>query len=156
MTARFWVPGPLPGMNEIIDAAKGFGGRGVGYSKLKKEWTEKVCWHAKAAHVPKFERVRLEFLWIEPVRSNGAERDPDNVEAGQKFIWDGLKLAKVIPDDKRKQNAGTKHDHEKGALAGVEVTIIDATEPARSLTPIVNRRLAPLVDGRYRGETPEE
>jgi hypothetical protein len=27
---------------------------------------------------------------------------------------------------------------------------------SRSLTPIVNRRLAPLVDGRYRGETPEE
>ena len=126
---KFWVPGQLPGMNEIIAAAKGNGGKGYGYAAMKKAWTEKVAWHARSAqlHRHPLSRIKLEFVWIEPKNTNGAARDPDNIEAGQKFIWDGLKLAGVIKDDKRAQNAGTTHDHTVGALAGVEVTIIDAS-----------------------------
>lgn len=156
MTAKFWVPGQLPGLNEIIDAAKGCGGRGYGYSKLKKQWTQNIAWLAKAARVPKFTTIRLELTWVEPIHSNGAERDRDNIEAGVKFINDGLKEAKVIPDDKPENYTGSTHHHEKAAKPGVWVTVIDASEPSRSLTPVVVRRLAPLVDGFHKGETPEE
>jgi len=122
---KFWVPGPLPGMNEIVAAAKGCGGKGYGYSTLKKAWTEKVALHALAARIPKgkFTRVRLHFTWVE---RDGA-RDPDNVEAGQKFVWDGLVQAKVLPNDRRANNAGTTHTHRIGVPSGVEVEIEDAS-----------------------------
>jgi Holliday junction resolvase RusA-like endonuclease len=116
-------------MNEIVAAAKGSAGKGYAYAAMKKAWTEKIAWCARAAglHRHPLERIRVEFNWIDPRNANGAQRDPDNIEAGQKFVWDGLKLAGVIPNDTRKQNAGTKHHHDVGPLAGVEVTIIDAS-----------------------------
>lgn len=127
---KFWVPGPLPGQNEIVAAAKGSSGKGYAYAAMKKSWTDKVAWCARAArlHQHPLTRVRIEFNWIEPRSANGAQRDPDNIEAGQKFIWDGLVVAGVIPNDTRKQNAGTKHSHTVGPLSGVEVTIIDASQ----------------------------
>jgi Holliday junction resolvase RusA-like endonuclease len=126
---KFWIPGPLPGMNEIIAAAKA-GGRGAVYAKMKREWTQNVAWHVKAAGIrAKLKRVRLHFHWIEPRNRNGAQRDPDNIESGgQKFVWDGLVLAGVISNDKREQNAGTTHRHSLGAIAGVEVEIEEVTD----------------------------
>ncbi len=122
---RFWVPGPLPGLNEIVDAAKGCGGKGYGYAAMKRAWTEKVMLHALAAKVPKgLRRVRLSMTWHEPANSNGVSRDPDNIEAGQKFVWDGLVKAKIIPNDKRANNAGTTHAHAIGPVPGVEVTVV--------------------------------
>lgn len=124
---RFWVPGQLPGTNEIVDAAKGCVGKGYGYAKMKAAWTDKVKMHALAARVPKgLRRVRLECTWIEPVNGNGANRDPDNIEAGQKFLWDGLVKAKILPNDKRANNAGSSHTHQVGPVPGVEVTVIPA------------------------------
>jgi hypothetical protein len=122
MSWRFWISGQLPSLNDIIAAAKGCGGKGFGYSTMKKKWTEHACWCALSVPHPKSRRVRLELLWVEP--SSGGERDPDNIEAGQKFIWDGLKLAKVIPDDKAANNAGTRHRHDTGPRPGVWVTVI--------------------------------
>lgn len=124
---KFWVPGPLPGMNEIVDAAKGCGGKGYAYAKMKEKWTNVVAMHALAAHLPKnkLTRIRMECRWVEPRNANGVARDPDNIEAGQKFLWDGLVLAKVLPNDKRANNAGSLHQHEAGALPGVEVTIVE-------------------------------
>jgi hypothetical protein len=121
---RFFIPGPLPGLNEIIEASKGAGGLGRVYAKMKRQWTNHVAFHVVAARVTVANRVRLELEWVEPVHANKAERDPDNIEAGQKFIWDGLKAAKRIPDDKRTNNAGTMHTHSAGPKAGVWVTVI--------------------------------
>jgi hypothetical protein len=124
---RFWVPGPLPGMNEIVKAAKGAGGKGYGYAKLKSMWTETVAMHALAASIPKgkLSRVRLSMRWIEKRGEHGSERDPDNIEAGQKFLWDGLVRAKILPNDRRVNNAGSSHAHAFGPVAGVEGTIVD-------------------------------
>lgn len=127
---KFWVPGPLPGLNEIVDAAKGCGGKGYGYAKMKEKWTNDVALHVLAAHVPKgkITRVKLHMHWFEKKHTNGTERDPDNIEAGQKFIWDGLVHAKVLPNDKRANNAGTTHECTYNApVAGVEVTIEEVT-----------------------------
>ena len=127
---KFWVPGPLPGMNEIIEAAKGCGGKGYGYSTMKKRWTHHVAMHALSARLPKYTRIRLECLWIEPIHENKSQKDFDNGEAAIKFILDGLKQAKRIPDDKPGHYRGAKHDHELGAKPGVWVTIIDASTEA--------------------------
>lgn len=96
MTAALWVPGKLPGLNDLIAAAKGHGGRGWGYSKLKREWTDTVMLLAKARRLPSFQRVRIGFLWVEQSR----RRDPDNIAAGgRKLILDGLVKAGVLPED---------------------------------------------------------
>lgn len=97
MRADLWIPGPLPGLNELIDAAKGSGGRGAAYARLKREWTEAVWAYAKQARLPAFAgAVRLSFQWAEPDR----RRDPDNVAAGgRKLILDGLVKAGVLAGD---------------------------------------------------------
>lgn len=117
----------------MIAKAKGFGGRGIGYSKLKAEWTSTIAWIIKAAHVPPMERVRCEFEWV----STDKRHDPDNIEAGQKFVWDALCAPKkgrpgagVIVNDGWEQNAGSSHTHTLGPKAGVWVTVHDATKPA--------------------------
>jgi hypothetical protein len=110
-------------MNEIVKAAKGSGGKGYEYAKMKKRWTENICWLAKAAQVPKTTTYRLGLLWVEPIHANGSERDRDNIEAGVKFINDGLKLAKIIPDDKPANYLGSEHKHERAAKPGVWVTV---------------------------------
>ncbi len=97
MTQSLWVPGPLPGLNEIIAAAKSGRGKGNAYSRLKADWTQSVWAHAKAAHLRLMETpVRIGFLWVEKDR----RRDPDNVAAGgRKLILDGLVKAGVLSDD---------------------------------------------------------
>lgn len=95
--AGLWVPGPLPGLNEMIAAAKGSGGRGAGYARLKRDWTEAVWAEAKRQKVPAFpHRVVLQFTWHERDR----RRDPDNVAAGgRKLVLDGLVMAGVLRGD---------------------------------------------------------
>jgi hypothetical protein len=98
--AVLWVPGPLPGLNELIAAAKGAGGTGRAYSRLKRQWTETVWALAKEARIDKpgpFERpVLITFEWVEKDR----RRDPDNVAAGgRKLILDGLVEAGVLAGD---------------------------------------------------------
>ena len=103
----------------MLAAAKGFGGHGLGYAKLKKEWTETIAWIIKAARVPKLDRVRCTFEWV----SVDKRHDPDNIEAGQKFVMDALKLAGVIENDGWAQNAGSTHTHRIGPKAGCWVTV---------------------------------
>ncbi len=98
--AVLWIPGPLPGMNEIIEAAKGSGGRGMGYARLKSQWTETIWALAKQARIDKpgpFDRrVLMVFDWIE----RDKRRDPDNIAAGgRKLILDSLVKAGVLKGD---------------------------------------------------------
>lgn len=97
MTAQLWIPGPLPGLNEMIAAAKGAGGRGIAYSRMKRQWTDTVWALAKSNGLPSFQRtVSFVFEWREASR----RRDPDNVAAaGRKLILDGLVKAGVLPGD---------------------------------------------------------
>lgn len=125
---RFWVPGPLPGLNEMIDAAKGCGGRGLGYSAMKAKWTGDIVMHILASRVPKgLKRIACEFQWV----SVNRQHDPDNIEAAQKFVWDALcppgkgkPGAGIIPNDGWDENAGSRHFHTIGPRAGVWVTVV--------------------------------
>ena len=96
------IPGRLPGLNEIIAAAKSHYAK---YSTEKKAYTEEVAWLAKQARLPKLEKAYLVITWFEPDR----RRDPDNIMAGQKFILDGLVQAGVIPGDSQKYIQGIYH-----------------------------------------------
>lgn len=86
------IPGRLPGMNEITDAARG--NRYIA-AKMKKEYTEMVALYAMAAKLPRMEKVDVMILWHEPDKM----RDKDNIHAGIKFILDGLVKAGIIPND---------------------------------------------------------
>lgn len=91
------IPGELPGMNEIIAAAKSHYHR---YNEMKQVNTNLVTWVAKK--VPRKKRVFLDITWY----CKNRKRDPDNIAAAVKFIWDGLVEAGVIENDGWKENAG--------------------------------------------------
>lgn len=128
---RFWVPGPLPGENEIIKAC-----RSRSYPRLKAKVTSDIIWNIKAAIPPKgLTRVRCAFEWV----SADKRHDPDNIEAGQKFVWDALSApragkpgAGVIPGDGWAQNAGSTHTHVIGPKPGVWVTVTDASNEGKA------------------------
>jgi Holliday junction resolvase RusA-like endonuclease len=97
MTQELFIPGPLPGLNELISAAKGAGGSGAHYSRLKREWGETVWAYAKKARLKRaLDPVTITFTW----REKNRRRDLDNIAGGgQKLVLDGLVKAGVLEDD---------------------------------------------------------
>jgi len=85
------IDGEMPGMNEIIKAAKS---HYQAYNKLKREYTNKVAWVAKGKG--KFNRIDLDIVWY----CKDKRRDKDNIIAGgTKMILDGLVKAGMIKND---------------------------------------------------------
>lgn len=119
-TQSLWISGKIPGMNEIIAAAKGAGGRGARYAKLKRMWTRKVWALARVSRLRPVERAFFRFEWREVDRA----RNPDNIAASKKLILDGLVLAKVLSNDGWKQVAGWTDsfvvDPKPGVLVHIE------------------------------------
>lgn len=102
MTYSFAIPGRFPGLNEIIDTARR---HRMLSAKQKKAYTTVVMLairSAQACHrLPKnaIPRPVSVFIdWFEP----NARRDPDNIMAGQKFIFDGMVNAGVLLGDGQK------------------------------------------------------
>lgn len=117
-----WIPGRLPGLNEVIAAAKGAGGRGHAYARMKRDLGELVWATAKAARLRPITRARLHFLWVEKDR----RRDPDNVSsAGRKFVLDGLVKAGVLPGDGWAAIESWSDTFTVDAKHGVAVTILE-------------------------------
>jgi len=99
MPQSLWILGPLPSLNDMLAAAKSGHGKGNAYARMKSEWTEIVALEAKSKRLkPIPGKVRVFCQWFE-VRAN---RDPDNIHAGVKFILDGLVVAKVIGGDSQR------------------------------------------------------
>jgi hypothetical protein len=126
--STLFIPGPLPGTNEIIDAranvfvpkAFAFPGRGFNSAKLPNEWGRiKKRWHgiiAKCVEVQRFTMPAhggfMNYLILEPNK----RRDPDNIGAGaQKVIQDGLVEAGIM------QNDGWKFVHNYRHFFAVDV-----------------------------------
>ena len=87
------IPGRLPGLNDMTDAARR---NRYESAKMKKKYTELVAWCAKAAKLPRMEKIDLAITWYEPNK----RRDKDNIMAGGlKMILDGLVVACVIKND---------------------------------------------------------
>jgi len=119
---KFDIEGRLPGLNEMIEAAKSHFGA---YASMKQTYTDMVAWLAKKLPKYKYEQVNIIITWYEP----NEKRDPDNIMAGQKFILDALVHAGVIPNDSQKYIAGIVHRFRVDKRRPrVEVEIIDATK----------------------------
>ena len=95
---KFTIPGRLPGLNEIIEAAR----KGHHVSRQLKRETEAIIGAAIMAGKPRVVKfdcpVSVWFRFYEPNR----RRDYDNIEAGRKFILDALVDAGVIKGDGQK------------------------------------------------------
>jgi hypothetical protein len=126
VTQQFFVPGKLPSLNDLIAAAKGAGGRGIVYAKLKAQWTSDIAFHIKAARIRPVEgRAYLRFIW----REGNQKRDPDNVAAGgRKLILDALVVAKVLKDDAWEFVAGWNDAWVLDARPGVEVALFTSPQ----------------------------
>ncbi|WP_274362725.1 Holliday junction resolvase [Paenibacillus thermotolerans] len=94
------IPGALPTLNEIIDAAKSHWSV---YRQMKEENTNLIAWTAKK--LPKLERVNVVITW----HCKDKRHDKDNIMAGQKFIFDGIKEAGIISNDGWKQIGDVTH-----------------------------------------------
>ena len=123
MSVSLWIPGPLPGMNELIKAAKGYRGRGIGYANLKRKWTDTVALLARAAKLPRLDRVAISFEWHERTKRH----NPDNIAAGgHKVILDGLVKAGVLRNDGWSEIAGFSDTWCVSRKAGVWVVLDSA------------------------------
>ena len=91
----FTVPGRLPGLNEIITAAKKQKHGYSPYNKMKAETQLQITNAIARAKVPPMTDIHLQVTWIEPRRN----RDKDNVAAGKKFILDALVDSGVLDTD---------------------------------------------------------
>lgn len=93
MIQRLFIPGRLPGLNEILDAKASFDPRQRGrfrqngYASLKRRWTAEIILQAHRQRLRPVACPRLRFTWVEPNR----RRDKDNIAAGgRKIILDAL------------------------------------------------------------------
>ena len=100
---KITIPGTLPNLNEIIEAAKT---HWTSYRQMKEANTELVAWCAKGQE--KVDRADFIFTWFAKDRKT----DPDNISAAQKFGFDGLVKAGVIDKDGWKQVKSIKHEFE--------------------------------------------
>ena len=126
---KFDIEGRLPGLNEMIDAAKQGKGKYQPYALMKEEYTTMIAWIAKK--MPRFEKVVLIITWYEP----DSRRDIDNIAGGgTKFILDGLVAAGTIPNDSQKYVRGIAHRFKVDRKnPRVEVEIVDVEKCANAL-----------------------
>lgn len=101
MKQQFTIHGTLPGMNEIVGAARTHWSASAA---MKKNATE-VCAEAARGLKPCTRPVVLLIAWFE----KDARRDCDNIMAATKFLCDGLVQAKVLPDDSQKYVTSIAH-----------------------------------------------
>ena len=88
---KYSIPGELPGLNEVLDRAKGHWAQ---YAKLKRDYTLLCSTCAKKLN-PVEGGVVLEIQWF----CKNKKRDPDNIASAKMFILDGLIVAGVLPND---------------------------------------------------------
>lgn len=105
MNKYLWVPGQMPGLNELVEArfqraAVAVGGkRWNAYSDLKRSFNERIAMMASTLRFSAPEGGYFTFICREP----DARRDPDNVLAGaMKIILDGLKKCDALPSDSQR------------------------------------------------------
>jgi len=114
------IPGTLPGLNEIINQSKSHWNE---YRTMKWDYTMLVKMCARGLNP--VEQADFIITWFCPDK----RRDKDNVIAGQKFLFDGLRAAGVIENDGWKQIRDITHRFEVDKLnPRIEVEIIEVKE----------------------------
>jgi len=125
---EFFVPGPLPSMNEIINASSTVFKNGIRfgskYSSLKKKWDKLISEIILESDIKPVDTFKLELNWYEKAR----RRDPDNIAVGIKFILDSMVKCKVIVNDSWRYNLGWTNTFNISSSPGVKVTILSLHE----------------------------
>ncbi len=123
---ELWIPGRMPGMNEIIHwSASRYRGE---YNKHKKKWQGLIRTLAVRVLKPWPDGAHFHYELVEPNR----KRDPSNACAGaQKFIEDALVQAGLLPNDGWKHVLSVRHSWRVHATVyGVRVVLSDTAEEA--------------------------
>lgn len=90
MKQTFFIPGPLPGLNDFE------GNKRWAYRKAKSNWTLIISIAIKQAKLKPVKRAFIQWEWVEPAQ----RRDPDNFTSmGRKFALDSLVKCGILPDD---------------------------------------------------------
>lgn len=118
----FFVPGPLPGLNEVVAAAKHRRGNWTAYGDLKRKWTSTIQAILRTTHIRSMPAATLQFVWCEKDR----RRDPDNIASAKKFILDALVQEGVLTTDGWQAVKGWEDRFRVDAMnPGVHVTVIE-------------------------------
>ena len=120
---EFLIPEKLPGLNEIISAART--NRYVaGQQKREVERLISVYIH-QAQKRGELRPIKgaciIRITWIEATK----RRDADNIQAGAKFILDAMKHAEIIPDDSQRYVKQVYHEIVPGGYDAARVEIIE-------------------------------
>ena len=90
MNQTFFIPGPLPGMNDFE------GNTRWAYRRAKANWDLIISIAIKQAKLKPMQRVFITLEW----REQSKRRDPSNFTGmGKKFIEDALVKCGILPDD---------------------------------------------------------
>jgi hypothetical protein len=115
MTQSFFVPGPIPGMNDYISTGNRFR-----YNSHKKKWTQVIAFYVRESRVKPVGSVYLRFQWIE----KNKRRDPDNFSSlGRKWTLDALVTCKILTNDGWGQVLGWEDPWSIKGDPGVWVTL---------------------------------
>ena len=92
----FRITGTLPGLNEIIAAAKVRRGAWSKYLEMKAVWGAICRDEIRQAKLTKMTSpVRITCVWHE----KNKRRDPDNIRTGFKFVGDALVQMGILAND---------------------------------------------------------
>ena len=122
MIQRFFIPGVLPGLNEVLAAAVKRRGKWNAYNDLKASYGEYIATIIRKAKLRPIARANISFCWVE----QSQRRDKDNVRMAAKFVLDALVATKILPNDGWKQ-IGTLSDtfEVDGSKPGVYVELVE-------------------------------
>lgn len=97
---RLWIPGKLPGLNQLL------GKHHHAYNRTKRALAEEIHLLARAQGFRALEKAHFLFVHHERARN----RDPDNFCGGvQKIVLDALVEAKLLPQDGWKNVLSLSH-----------------------------------------------
>lgn len=99
---KFIIPGPLPGLNEYIEAERTHRQKGAAM-KRQAQRTVELCAKTQLRKFRPTGPVWMKYTWYE----RNKKRDKDNISSfGRKVIQDGLVKAGVLENDGWKQIEG--------------------------------------------------
>lgn len=117
-TQSFFIPGPLPGMNDFAGKKSRWH-----YRQLKANWGLSIGLRIGMAKLKPMTRAAVTFRWME----KNKRRDPDNIQFAQKFVLDSLVTRGILPDDGWDEIESLSHSFSVDARnPGVWVELVDA------------------------------